>query len=61
MGDHKLAYNEQITNLIFNFKRLSAYMKNTVNSEKLTYKISTNFGPKPKNFVSLFYTLYTVQ
>jgi hypothetical protein len=35
-------------------------MKNTVNSENLTYKISTNFGPKPENFGSLFYTLYTV-
>jgi hypothetical protein len=46
--------------VIFNFKRRSAYMKNTVNSEKLTYKISTTFGPKPKTFESLFYTLYTV-
>jgi hypothetical protein len=35
-------------------------MKNTVNSEKLTNKISTNLRPKPKKFESLFYTLYTV-
>ncbi len=59
MGDHKQAYDEQITIffIIFNFKRLSAYMKNIVISEKLIY----NSGPKPKNFESLFYTLYTVQ
>jgi hypothetical protein len=38
MGDHKLAYDEQITNLIFwlslTLKLLSAYIKNMENIKK---------------------------
>ncbi len=62
--DHKLVYDEQITYffwLSLNKKMLSAYMENTLNSEKslkIDLSIFTNFGPKPKNLEkNLFYTL----
>jgi hypothetical protein len=54
MGDHKLAYSEQITNFPFWFsltlKLFSAYMENTLNREKKCRSISTNIRPKQKIF-----------
>ncbi len=54
MGDHKLAY-EQITSLnlvIFNLKSALRIWKIRLTAKKAwkNLSISTNFGPKAKNF-----------
>ncbi len=60
MRDHKIAYDELITNSMFWLsqtpKVLSAYMKNMLNKAWKNWPISTNFGPKPEILLkSLFY------